>query len=666
MSLLTTLQQIKNEGFSPRVLSKYSKDELYVVQKILAELQEKGSSPTLDSLWSDDFETRPVSIDEFVTNDYYFGRVGKSIYPVWRKDLSEVLSPLSNVVEWIIRGGIGSGKTSVAVVANIYRIYYLLCLRNPQTFYGLADGSPIVFGLFNVFRYLAVATSYTYLTTWLRDMSPFFSEIRGDHRLKRLTDKQVLSLPKNISIALGAVAIHALGQNIYGGLCDETEFGRSKSITSEDKSQIADLYHNVRTRMDSRFMQKGGSNPGLLCLVSSSRDSTQFLSQHTRQRKGDPHTFVSQYALYEVKDNVYKDSPRFKVAVGDKLRRSFILDGKIDVPEGLKVIEVPVEFKPAFEHDIDTAIRDIAGVETYGSTLFFPQRERLLEIVDKSIPRKHPFSQDEVVLSTKEDIFIEDYFIHSEMVDLYDKTNSLYRPKFFPYADRYIHVDLAKTRDCAGIAMSTVSEMVLIDRVNAAGMRVKARDYRHFVDFMLRIRAAHGAEIDFAKIRQFVFFLIDKCHFKVRWISYDSYQSTDSIQIFNKERLQAKEVSVDKKPGPYRTFRSVLLERRLDTYHYEPFYDEITQLEDHTAEGGKVDHPPTGSKDCADALCGSIAGSLLAKGEQITGTDAERMLNRAHSYTDTVSTREELVDPVDWTKNSSRSKNPLEKLFEEK
>jgi hypothetical protein len=469
-------------------------------------------------------------------------------------------------------------------------------------------------------------------------MSPFFANIRGDHlkeNQKRLSDREVLRLPKNISIALGANAIHALGQNVYAGLLDEAEFGKQKSITSEEKSQIADLYHNVRRRMDSRFMQKGGSNPGILCLVSSAKDTENFLAKHVVTIKNDPRTYISQYALYDVKDEVFKDSARFRVVVGDKLNRSYILGKDEDeskVRAGANILRVPVEFYDAYERDIDTCIRDISGVETFGSRLFFPQRERILKIFEKATPRKHPFGQDEITLSLNDSIFIEDYFLHDMMVVLWDKTHMLYHPKYFPYADRYIHVDLAKNRDCAGMTMSCVSEMTLVDRISPSGMRVKARDYIHFIDFMIRIRAARGSEIDFAKIRQFVFFLIDTCKFKVRRVSYDSWQSTDSIQTFKKERLEAEEFSLDRKPGPYRTFRTILLEERLDCYSYEPFYDELTQLEDHTDEGGKVDHPVGGSKDVADSVAGSVCGSLLAKGDQITGTEAEKILDRAEQY----------------------------------
>src|SRR5690606_11299879 len=100
MSLLTLLQTIKSKGFTPEITSKFSKAELRVIQKILEEYEEYGNSATLESLWSSDFEEKPVSIDEFLEDDYYLGRIGKDVFPVWRKDLRNVLSPLSPTVEW--------------------------------------------------------------------------------------------------------------------------------------------------------------------------------------------------------------------------------------------------------------------------------------------------------------------------------------------------------------------------------------------------------------------------------------------------------------------------------------------------------------------------------------------------------------------------------------
>ena len=678
-NLLKSIQKIQTDGLTPEVLATYSKSELQVVQGILAELAETGRSPTLDSLWEDDFEETPVTIDEFLDNEFYIGKVGKSIYPVWREDLSKVLSPYSSIIEFVLRGSIGSGKTTVAIAALLYKMYYILCLRNPQRFYGLADGSPIIFGLFNIYKYLAQATSYQYLITWMRDLSPYFRSMRiRDQRKQRRnieSDRQVLDLPKGLGIALGAQAINALGMNLYGGLLSEVEFGKDRSQTSEDLSQVADLYYAVRRRMDSRFMQRGGSNPGLLCLDSSAKSTEGFLAKHILDKSADPNTYVSSYALYEAKAHLYKGSKTFTVIVGDKLNRSYIYeDDKVPIREGAQTLKVPTEFLEAYRYDIDTAIRDISGVATYGKQLFFPRRDLLLSSLETSTPRKHPFSRQEVVLSLSDDTYIEDFVLRDEFLELFDKSNKLYRPKFFPFADRFVHVDLAKNKDCVGIAMTCVSESMSLVRYTPDGMPVNARDYKIFVDFILRVRAARGSEIDFSKIRRFLFFLMYSCRFKIRWLSYDSWQSTDSLQTFKKESmssaqkggLDVKELSIDRTPGPYRVAKSAWMEGRVDWYFYEPFFDEWTKLEDHSYEVPKVspaiDHPPKGSKDTCDAFAGSVNGMLLSKGVQVTGSDAQEVLSRAKAYEKLAQVKKEDVREGEWI-NAKPPGNPLEALF---
>lgn len=676
MNLLSTIQTIKSKGFTPELRSKFSDDELYVIESIVAEIDEHGSSDTLEALWTNDFKKKPASVEEFLTNDYYLGKVGSSLFSVWRKDLIHVLSPYNNISEWILKGSIGSGKTFAAVLGLVYKIYWLTCLVNPQKFYGLADNSPIVFGLFNIFKYLAQATSYKYLVTWLRDMSPYFKNFRdlADRKKGYESDKRILKLPNNVGIALGSSAIDALGQNIFGGILDEAEFGQFSSMASHEKSRVGELYHNVRTRMNSRFMQRGGLNPGLLCLVSSPQDTDNFLVKHVEDKGDNPTLFISSYALYEVKAHIYEDSDRFTVVVGDKLNQSYILENQPDghVPrEGSRSIKVPVEFREAFEADLDTHIRDICGVETYGKSLWLPRRDRLLQCLDKSIKRTHPFKQTEIQLGLEDEYQIADYLDIPAFLDKWERSQGLYRPRFYPFADRFVHVDLAKNRDCAGLAMCCIGEMLEIDRITSEGLSARVRDYTFFMDIVLRIRAAHGSEIDFSKIRAFIFFLLGVCSFKIKWVGYDSYQSTDSIQTFKKERIQSKELSVDRTPGPYRALRNIIMEGRYDCYEYAPMFEEMTKLEDYSLSDQKhkpiIDHPRGGAKDTSDAICGAVNGALISKGMKVTGTDAARIKDRAEAYhkhnAELAEQRMVELKPHDWLVPKKSSSNPLDKFF---
>ena len=126
-TLLQTINKIKNQGFTPEILSKYSKDEIHAIHLILDEIEEHGRSETLEGLWSNDFDEVPVSIDEFLEDDFYLGRVGKNIFPIWREELRTILSPYSEVGEVIFQGGIGTGKTTIGLIILVYKMYYLTC-----------------------------------------------------------------------------------------------------------------------------------------------------------------------------------------------------------------------------------------------------------------------------------------------------------------------------------------------------------------------------------------------------------------------------------------------------------------------------------------------------------------------------------------------------------
>src|SRR5690606_32554218 len=125
-----------------------------------------------------------------------------------------------------------------------------------------------------------------------------------------------------------------------------------------------------------------------------------------------------------------------------------------------------------------------------------------------------------------------------------------------------------------------------------------------------------------------------------------SYQSTDSNLARKKANVKSKELSLDQKPGPYRAFKSILLEERADMYMYEPFFAELTKLEDHTAEGGKIDHPSNGSKDVACSACGAVNGALIYKGVTISGTDAQDFRRRAMEYQKQMEVTKTLSDSI--------------------
>lgn len=62
---------------------------------------------------------------------------------------------------------------------------------------------------------------------------------------------------------------------------------------------------------------------------------------------------------------------------------------------------------------------------------------------------------------------------------------------------------------------------------------------------------------------------------------------------------------MDRQLEPYNLLKEAIYEERIDIPYHEVLSRELSNLE--LVNGNKVDHPPKGSKDVADAVAGVIA-----------------------------------------------------------
>jgi len=86
-------------------------------------------------------------------------------------------------------------------------------------------------------------------------------------------------------------------------------------------------------------------------------------------------------------------------------------------------------------------------------------------------------------------------------------------------------------------------------------------------------------------------------------ITYDQFQSTDSIQELRGRNFPVDLLSVDRDIAPYQYLKDCFSNKQLIIYRYDPVLLELMRLE---KKENKVDHPPGGSKDVSDALCGAV------------------------------------------------------------
>jgi hypothetical protein len=123
-------------------------------------------------------------------------------------------------------------------------------------------------------------------------------------------------------------------------------------------------------------------------------------------------------------------------------------------------------------------------------------------------------------------------------------------------------------------------------------------------------------------------------------VTYDSWQSTHSLQILKGEGFNVDELSVDKDISPYVYLRSCMADKRLMVYNYEPAITELIRLE---RKGDKVDHPPNGSKDVADSLCGAVWGAFQIELRMSPDIAESRMPVKATKLKSPEQTRQEII-----------------------
>jgi len=96
------------------------------------------------ALWRIDHEREPVSVRQFIFDDYYLGQALKNnIFGPLVADLEEFFAGDYTVA--LLTGGIGWGKSRFSEIAIAYDVYQVSCLKDPAVTYGMMTGSAVAF-----------------------------------------------------------------------------------------------------------------------------------------------------------------------------------------------------------------------------------------------------------------------------------------------------------------------------------------------------------------------------------------------------------------------------------------------------------------------------------------------------------------------------------------
>jgi hypothetical protein len=599
-----------------------------LVEELLKHIEQTGDVSLIDEMFSYDYDEIPVTPQEFLNSRFYMGDFVDTLYPKWKEELLYILDPKNGINEWVVYGSIGTGKTSAACVAQLYKLYWLTCMKSPQLLFGLAPHFPVYFAFFSITKGKA-EDAINSKFQGLMNMSPYFREKLPKNQRKvflqgaanmfgagyrehpKKDDLFELELPHNLHLLFGSQTSHALSLDVFSATLDEMNFRSKKSIRDEeDENSAKSLYHQVRTRIESRF-ENSGFNPGLVINISSARSSDSFVEKRIQEvrDRGLTNVRISDFALWDVKPGRYGHN-RFQVFVGSGFRSSRILEAGETIPdmkEGEKIILVPETFRESFETSLDASIRDLGGVATASLNKLFKRREL---IKSANGPYINPIQPETIEIGLNSSLEISDFFD----IDLVSRFDNIHRHLLnHPRTGRFIHVDLAKNGDCAGITCLGIPfyYQKSLPHSDAASQPITLQLPFVFVDFHVRIRAPKMDEISFEKIRQFIVWLRDNLRYPIVRVSYDSWQSIHSIQLLKENGFETETISVDRTDEPYMELLNAFIEHRIMKPPFEFLDLELRNLEhDISAAKGAVDHPAGESKDVADSLAGAYSSAL--------------------------------------------------------
>lgn len=474
-----------------------------------------------------------VDVRTFIDSPEYLNAKAEC-WPSVKDDLEELFN--GNFTQAVFCESIGAGKSYKSSVIIAYLVYRILCLRDPQKYFGLAKGSSICFINMSVRAEQSKKVVFGEIKGRI-DNSPWFQK----HYPPDPDIRSELRFPKGVMVFPGnSRETFPVGFNVLGGVMDEAAW-----YTETDSHDVAEeMFNALYTRIKNRFQERG-----LLVMISSPRYVDDFIETKMKEAQTNNKIFSKRKKLWESKPphcfcGEWVDFQSYKI---------------------------PIEYEADAKRNPETFKRDIMAIPALALEPFFKRMDLIQQSIDPS--REHP-------------------------VDEFGKFKPWFKGK--PRDQRgektwyYIHVDLAHRRDAAGIAMAHDEEGDVI-----------------VVDLMLRIKAPVDGEIYFSDIRAMILKLRE-LHFNIDGITFDGWQSIDSIQILKGEGFRCETFSVDRDTSAYDTLKEKIYAGKLKSYPFEPFLQEIGRLE--LKEGTKVDHPPSGSKDVTDAVAGAVFAATENQG----------------------------------------------------
>lgn len=558
-----------------------------LVEKVRkAGYNEKQVRGLIAESWRINYHRRPPNIDEFLT-EKWIGDTAHHLYPYIKEHLCNFWDTNSPYRHLLLAPHIGWGKSFMTVLSVLFIIVRIYCMRNPKHFYGLAPSTVMAIILISFTLDKAKEILVQPFLNILSSAENTFHRVRTEEQLvKKAKDNpdiihyttagtSAIQFHNSLNIVLASDPARLLGLSPLAGAMTEVNFFKEKGFSDE---MISRIYNDLKRRVYSRYQDKYLATT---ILDSSPVSLDNFMDKYifSGEASLDPKNYVVTGAMWEYqpwKFPIWEEdcNKTFPVFRGTASRPPKMLE-EVEIPNFNpdEIFHVPIDVKGLFEEDLLRNLRDIAGYPSGDDDKLVPNFSIIEEMFTPRLKNIYKYifapadqAPERLIWNQIKDTF----FVHLG--------HGKYELAYHPSEKRYIAVDQSVVNDMTGITMAHPEN-------NENGEIV------YVMDFTLNI-IPNRKRINLQAIEEFIRDLRKIGGVNIDYISFDQYQSENTIQQLERDNFKVQRLSVDRTMAPYLDFVSLMNNRRVKCGYNIFLKNNIRSLQIVTTGSGKkkVDH----------------------------------------------------------------------------
>ena len=561
----------------------------------------------LDLLGGDEFDERPVALEEFVTSEDFLGLPPLSDYQytsiramsqIYKKaTLINLFGEDEGEKRWkqtcnevILQLGKGSGKDYMSTISVAYIVYLLLCLKDPAKYFGKPPGDSI--DILNIAINAEQAKNVFFKGFKTRiEKSPWFVG-------KYTPTAGAMTFDKGITCHSGHSERESWeGYNVIMVILDEISGFATDSTSGHDQAKTASaLYDMYRASVDSRF-----PDFGKVVLLSFPRYRNDYIQERYNAVIASKEVIMRQHTFKLDEELEGND---------DTAENYFTVEWEEDIIEAYKFPKVFALRRPTWEINPTRSIND------FKISFYTKPTDALSRFA--CMP---PDAVDALFRSKEK---IDACF---NQVNIAVDQEGRFATSFQPDKDKqyYIHVDLAQKHDHCAVSLSHVEKWVKVNSFNDKDVVSPIV----VVDAVRWWTPTAEKTVDFKEVKAYILSLRER-GFNIKLVTFDRWNSLDIMNELIAVGMKSETLSVAKRH--YDDMVLLVAEERIVGPAISLLTEELLQLR---IIRDKVDHPRKGSKDLADAVCGSIYNAIARTPKNIGEIEIQ-----IHSY-------EQFVDDSD-------------------